>query len=281
MRKVLFFAVPPLLASVVLIAFGLFLYRNSGKGALQVTSIPQSEVFLDGKPLGKTPLCRCELSDMLSVGDYTIRLVPTSPDGAFTPFEQKMTIGKSVLTVVDRTFRAGLESEGSLITLRKLSDKKTAEILVLSLPDQTDVSLDSNPSGKTPTLLRNVTESDHTLAFAKNGYQEKELRVRTVLGYKLEAIAMLGIAQTEATPVAAVAQASPSATPVVARVVILSTPTGFLRVREKPTVASAEIDRVTPSTSFALVLEEAGWFQIRLPDGRSGWVSTQYARKEP
>lgn len=280
MRKVLLFAVPPLLATVVLIAFGLFLYRNSGKGALQVTSIPESEVFLDGKPLGKTPLCRCELSDMLSVGDYTIRLVPTSPDGAFTSFEQKMTIEKSVLTVVDRTFRAGLESEGSLITLRQLSDKKTAEMLVLSLPDQADVLLDSNPSGKTPTFLRNVTESDHTLTFAKDGYQEKELRVRTVLGYKLEAIAMLGIAQTEATR-AAVAQSSPSATPVVARVVILNTPTGFLRVREKPTVASAEIDRVTPSTSFALLSEEAGWFQIRLPDGRSGWVSTQYARKEP
>lgn len=281
MRKVLLFAVPPLLATVVLIAFGLFLYRNSGKGALQVTSIPESEVFLDGKPLGKTPLCRCELPDMLSVGDYTIRLVPTSSDGAFTPFEQKMTIEKSVLTVVDRTFRAGLESEGSLITLRPLRDKKTAEMLVLSLPDQADVSLDSNPSGKTPVLLRNVTESDHTLTFAKDGYQEKELRVRTVFGYKLEAIAMLGIAQTEATRAAAVAEASPSAMPVVVRVVILSTPTGFLRVREKPTVASAEIDRVTPSASFALLSEEAGWFQIRLPDGRSGWVSTQYARKEP
>lgn len=276
MKRILLFAIPPFIATLTILGFVYFLYTNSGRGALQVTSIPQSEVFLSGKAVGKTPLCLCESSDMVSPGEYTLRLVPS--DASLPPFEQKIAIERSVLTVVDRTFRPRGESEGAIITLRPLSNKKTSEILVLSFPDQAEVYLDSNQIGKTPVLIRDVTESDHTMTLTKLGYREKELPVRTVRGYKLEALTFLGLNGSQKDKES---QATPSATPTpaTARVIILSTPTGFLRVREKPTVASAEITRVSPSDSFELLSEESGWFQIRLIDGRAGWVSAQYAQK--
>ena len=64
--------------------FGTFRYyvkSHSQKGALQVTSSPASKVYLNGKFLGETPLCKCEATDMLTVAESTIRLVPN--DGSF------------------------------------------------------------------------------------------------------------------------------------------------------------------------------------------------------
>jgi uncharacterized protein YgiM (DUF1202 family) len=68
---------------------------------------------------------------------------------------------------------------------------------------------------------------------------------------------------------------------------ILSTPTGFLRVREEPSSLGKEIGQVEPGKNYVLVEtdEKTGWFKIEyLPaqageDGKVGWISNQYAKK--
>jgi hypothetical protein len=278
--------------SILILSFGLaglififvqsVLLRGSDKGALQVTALPQSKVYLDGKYIGQTPLCRCNSKDMIRVGNYTIKLVPST--GGFSEFQEKITISKSILTVVDRKFGFGAGSEGSIITLEKIKQGNTRELLVTSIPDKAEVLLDSASSGFTPLLLHNITDSDHELVLKKSGYVDKKVRIRTPSGYKLTTSVYLGIDQEGIviSPTPTTPSASPSATPtpVGKRVTILQTPTGFLRVRAESTLNSAEVGRVIPGDSFAIVSEISGWYQITLKDGTLGWISSQYVKKE-
>ncbi|HUD04807.1 MAG TPA: hypothetical protein VMR59_02370, partial [Patescibacteria group bacterium] len=64
MRKVFYILAPFVIVVLIFAAVLLFLSQNKGKGALQVTSTPVAKVYINGKLLGQTPLCACELKDM-------------------------------------------------------------------------------------------------------------------------------------------------------------------------------------------------------------------------
>ena len=55
---------------------------------------------------------------------------------------------------------------------------------------------------------------------------------------------------------------------------ITDTPTGFLRVREKP--SGKETNQVKPGEKYPITAEDNGWIQIKLPDDTLGWISKQY-----
>lgn len=279
MRKILFFISPFILALIIFAVFLFFINRVTGKGALQVTANPKSEVFLNGKSIGQTPLCKCEAKDMLEVSQYSIRLVPQ--EGSFSPFEEKIKIEPSVLTVVDRKFDIGASSDGSIISLQKLDNPKEVQLLVLSFPDRSEVLLDQSPMGQTPLLLKDITASDHEIRVVKKGYKEKTVRIRTVLGFKLTATIYLGVSpQSQESAALASPSASLTPTPLLPQVEIQKTPTGFLRVREEANLGSKEVGRVSPSEAFDLLEETTGWYKIRLRDGTTGWISSQYAREK-
>ena len=82
--------------------------------------------------------------------------------------------------------------------------------------------------------------------------------------------------------------ATPSPTPVPKTfVLILKTPTGFLRVRTLPGSGGEEIAEVKPGEKYRYLDtdEASGWYKIQykepvagLPDGITGWVSNQYSQ---
>lgn len=280
-RKLILIAIPLLLSLGIFFTIAFFLSQNNGKGALQVTANPKSKVYLNGKLIGTTPLCKCEGDAMIPVGDYNIRVDPENVD--FAPFEEKVTISKSILTVVDRTFGKGVTSEGSIISLTPLEDPKAVQLLVISFPDGSQVGIDSSPSGVTPLLVKDITESDHEVSIKKDGYREKIIRIKTIAGYKLTVLAFLGVsigAPISPTPTLAAPTASPSAAPVSEKVTILQTPVGFLRVRAASNAASAEVARVNPKESYDLIEESDSWYRISLEGGKSGWIAKQYGKKE-
>lgn len=280
MKKILFIIVPIILAIAIFVVIFIVVNKNTGKGALQVTSIPISKVYLDNKLIGQTPLCKCEVNDMIAVGTHTVRLVPT--EGNLEAFEEKITITPSVLTVVDRTFGVGASSQGSIISLTPISDKKDAQLLIISFPNKSQVFMDSNPAGMSSLLIKNLTISDHEIKLTKDGYKDKTLKIRTVLGYKLEALVFLGVNLATATS-SALPSATPSATPIPqaasVKILILDTPTGFLRVRDAASLGGKEISRVNPGEKYQLLNEETGWYQIKLTNGQTGWISSQYGEK--
>ncbi len=298
-KKVLLFVLPSLvLAVAIFLAFQYFFLRTSGTGALQITSTPDSTVYLNGKQIGSTPLCKCEGTDMLATGEYTLRLVPK--DNNLLPYEEKITINRALLTVVDRKFGSQATSEGSIITLVPLHDKSKTEVLVLSLPEGAEVLLDNDLVGVTPLTLTDVTASKHEIKLRKDGYKEKSIPILTTAGYKLQATIYLGIDETASltpsiTPVAtASGTLTPSPTSRVSgtptpttragasrtKVEILDTPNGFLRVRESNSTASKEITRVETGDVLDVVSEQSGWYEVRLPNGQTGWISGQYAEKQ-
>lgn len=278
MKRVLVFLAPLLITILIFFGILFFLDRRTGKGALQVTSLPKSKVYLDNKSIGSTPLCACDSSQMLPVGDYSIKLVPIT--GTFGSYEAKITINKSTLTVVDRTFADNGDSDGSIISLIPLDNKKDIEILIVSFPDKANVFLDSNPVGITPLLLGKISESDHDLRLTLDGYKDKSIKIKTALGFRLSSLIFLGVNPDLSNPVTASISAIPLPTVAVARVLILNTPTGFLRVREDNSISSSEIGRIKPGDSYDLIEEKDNWFKIKLQDGRIGWISSSYATKQ-
>jgi hypothetical protein len=282
MKKFILLALSSLvLTFLFVLGFQYFLHIKSQKGALQVTSSPQSKVYINDKYIGTTPLCKCEAADMLAIGDYTIKLIPTK--GGFSEFQEKITISEAVLTVVDRKFAKNSLSEGSVISLTPLTDKTKTELLVASLPEGATVLLDNIEIGRSPLSFKDPTESDHKLTIQKIGYKEKTIRIRTPLGYKLTVAAYLStiddlsLSEKQASASADVVL-SPSPTFSKNTILILDTPTGFLRVRES--INGTEIGRVTPGETYALLDEQSGWVQIQLKDGSKGWISTEYIQKQ-
>lgn len=312
MKKLLFILLPPIFACIVFFsAMFIFAKTDKGKGALQVTATPKADVYLDGKLLGKSPFCRCDLPNMIPVGEHSIRLV--SQDTSMQPFEQKIPINKSVITVIDVTFGEKNTTSASIISLDPLPDANMTQIFATSFPDKAKIFLDKNASGNTPILLKDVTDSDHELLFDKDGYQTNVLHVHTVKGYTLSAVTFLSIktdvhATSSALPIASVSgtpiplpshignvsgtptptlttktSLTPKITPTLTKsssgqVLILQTPTGFLRVRSTP--GGSEVGQVSPGQSFTFLDEQSGWYKIQLSDGTMGWVSSQYSKKQ-
>jgi hypothetical protein len=303
MKKLVFIVFSSILLAIVFIMGAVYVNkaRAGAKGALQVTSGPDSKVYLNDRYLGQTPLCKCETADMLPTGSYTIRLVPIG--GGFLEFQEKVTISDSVLTVVDRKFGKNSTSEGSIISLTPLGDKKKMELLVVSFPQGSTALLDGNSIGSTPVLMKDPTESDHILKVRKDGYKEKTVRIRTPLGYKLTVASYLSVdadaansyfkpspapsgtpsptpTPTEVPKPVNGKRATPTPTRAADTVVILETPTGFLRVREDASVSSSEIGRAIPGDSYPLIDEQNDWYEIKLANGQVGWISKQYAQKQ-
>lgn len=279
MKRFILFLSPILLGFIAFVVFVIILSKvDAGVGALQITAIPQSTVYLNGKSIGKTPLCKCEGKERIKAGEYTVKLVPLSGQNIF-PYEEHITITKGILTVVDRTFGAGSLSSGSVITLVPIDDKKAVQLSVSSFPTGASVAIDGNDSGKTPLFVKTLTDSDHDLVVSKEGYKDKTIHVHTVAGYQLDALITLGIAPLDATAAAAFQNAA--LTPVAkTKITILDTPTGFLRVRLEPSLNASETAQVKPGDTFDYVSEQDGWYEIQLPNSTTGWVSTQYAKKQ-
>lgn len=251
-----------------------------GKGALQVTSNIKAQVFLDDKNIGNTNFCKCSQNETIDSREYTIRLVPE--DKTQTPFTGKIRIQPNVLTAVERTFLVGSYASSSILTLEKTSEKD-ASLFVASIPDGALVTLDGNRVGATPYFQKSISASEHELEIRKQGFGKKTLRIRAVAGYKLVINAVLG---TEATG-GDETSASPTPLPTVltpapissVQVKISQTPTGFLRVRKEPSTGGSEIGRVNPGEIYSILDEKSGWYQIKLKDETSGWISSTYAQK--
>ncbi|MCL5970413.1 MAG: SH3 domain-containing protein, partial [Patescibacteria group bacterium] len=80
----------------------------------------------------------------------------------------------------------------------------------------------------------------------------------------------------------AIPSSSPSSTqPAIqsVKILILDTPTGFLRVRDSASLSGKEIAQVKPGEKYDFLSEQTGWFEIKLNDGKTGFISSQYSQK--
>jgi len=279
------------LLAVLLITAGLFLFvkvlnsfKTPGKGALQVTTNIKSKVFLNGEEIGTAPLCKCNEGETLPSGKYDLRIEPE--DKTLSAFNSKISINGGVLTAVERTFLPGAYASASILTLEK-TDKSKPELIITSLPDNVMVTIDSVSQGVTPFKTNSLSASEHELKLTKEGFQEKTLHIKMIENHRLIIEDYLGNVNndisleddgsgTEENTSDPQNQEQKQDT---ITVTILNTPTGFLRVREDAGIGFSEIGRVDVGSSYILLSEKDGWYEIEFEEGKTGWISSQYARE--
>jgi len=152
---------------------------------------------------------------------------------------------------------------------------------VISIPDGAQVSLDSQTRGRTPIKITDLETKEYHLEVAADGYQKRDFVVKAVSGYLLTAEVKLAAQPGNVEGVTTPEVPEEPTEETVEKVKILTTPTGFLRVRQEPTTQSVELGQVVPGEEYILLAidEKSGWFKIEYETDKEGWVTNQYARK--
>lgn len=269
-------------------------------GLLRVYASPASTVFVDAQAIDKTPL-----THSLAPGEYQIKLIPLADDdptsgSTATSWEGRVRVDAFAQTVLRLELRnTEVESAGELLTVIPSQNPVSAgmgEILVETEPTGAIVSYDGQDVGVSPFLIQNATVGVHEISVYAPRFRRRSAQIRVQPGgYVTRVEFFLGIdseygqkfpfaealeaSRSASLPDVPKAPASPTPTPKVVGIVVLETPTDFLRVREAGTFGAREIAQIRPGETYVYIGEERGWTNIKLTDGQEGWVSSEYVRK--
>jgi len=258
--------------AIILFLVGFLIPKSAG---LLVESNPSSMILIDGQQVGRTPYEATRKS-----GEIVLKLVPESFDKPLAPYEVKVTLVSGVQTVITRDFGETEEaSSGEIISFEKIARGETS-MAVVSSPDSAQITLDGQVKGFAPYKTSSLSPGDHKLSISAAGYLDRVLDMKTYNGYKLTVIAKLA-ASGQKTTQEEEKTVPEKEQPKIDYVEIISTPTGFLRVRSEPSTLASEVGQVRPGERYELVEvdEKTGWFKIKLDGEKTGWVSNQYAKK--
>lgn len=261
---------------VGLIYFIIGYYKPKVAGVFIMTD-PPANVFIDGEEVGRTPY---EINR--SPGEVVIKLIPDSFQAPLTPYETKVNLIAGVQTVIKREFGESQEaSSGEIISFERIAKEETS-LTVVTIPDSVQLEIDGRDKAFTPHKTSSILPGEHTLVLSAEGFLERIIEVKTHQGYKLTAIIKLAQAENKV-------QETPGITPTPIdeneakkeMIEILSTPTGFLRVRKEPSTLGEEVGQVKPGEKYPLLEtdEKTGWFKIEYEEDGEGWISNQYAKK--
>ena len=281
-----------ILASSSLLLSGCTLPFVASKAGIQITANPQASVFMDNKSLGQTPIYQ----NGLKAGTYNIKI--SASDTTIAPWEGKVTLNPSVLTVIDRELTSDpTKAHGYTLTFEKLINKTATEVNLVSFPDTVSVMADGAPVGFTPFKSDSIAEGAHTFTLTSPGYQDIVIKASVKSGYRLVINAQLATQSIIPTPSP---EATPSPTPTTISkapleitplpkqasnsailkpfVTILETPTKFLRVRDSANASGNEVAKVNPGDKFPYLQTNGSWYQIEYQTGSNGWISASYAK---
>ena len=284
------------MALVVLLVVGflvgltLFLvgYIKPKSAGIFIETNPVSTVIIDGQQVGKTPYDATR-----KPGEVTVKLVPLITDRPLSPFETKTTLSSGIKTMIKRDFGDSEEnSAGEIVSFEKIGGSDASRSVV-SIPDAVQISIDGQVRGFAPYKTSSISIGEHQIILQAPGYVQRIISgIRTYAGYKLVATVKLAPGG-EVQSATSSAEEKPKEEKKTIMVEILTTPTGFLRVRNEASAAGAELTRVKPGDKFIFIEEDSksGWFKIEylpaLPaqagqtgeKAKQGWVSNQYSKK--
>ncbi len=248
---------------------------------LFINTNPASVVWINGREVGKTPY-----RSTTKPGEAIIKLIPNSSVKQLVPYETKTDLIAGVETVVRYDFATNDElASGDIISFEK-DERGQTSLIAVSMPDLAIIIIDGTQRAFAPYKTTSITPGDHELKFSLEGYRDRLVKVKIYQGYKLTAIIKLAKISGGNTEPESV---SVTPTPGTGRdmVEILSTPTGYLRVRKEPSSIGDEVGRVNPGERYPLVEidTKTGWYKIEFQpaqtgsSAKEGWVSSQYAKK--
>lgn len=238
-------------------------FNLQAKAGIRVMSTPENAtVFLDGTERGKTPFEETSLNP----GEYLVKL-----NQGETSWQGRVRLNSGTLSVVNRELSKELiSSSGEILTL-----ESGQGVTIISSPSSAQLEIDGKLIGKTPINVE-VVEGDHTFVLSLDNYLKRSIRAYVPKKYSLNLNVDLALAPTLATE-------SPTPTIMAKKtlLVVKETPTGFLRVRDRPSLSGLEIARVAPGNELELIEEGPQWTKIKTAQGLEGYVSTTYVEKKP
>src|SRR3989344_29052 len=263
MKKVLLTVVLAISLVVIIIKFASYLPLALGikeTAGIRVQSDPEgAKVLINGQDVGNTPY----ESDSLTAEELSLKL--SSESGSW---EGKVKLESRTITFISRDLsKDSLSAAGEILSLSKGSG-----VTIISSPGNSSVEIDGKALGQTPGSFE-ISEGEHTFVISHGGFINRSIKASTTENYNLKIVVDLAASEGESISF------TPSPLPSVDMVKILSTPTGFLRVRDKASTAGKEIGRVSPGDELQLLGIEGSWTKVKLPDGVEGFVSSQYVTK--
>lgn len=245
----------------------------SRSGTLRVESAPTTNIFLDSKLIGRTPL-----QINLKEGVYTIKLVPEGASASLLSYTNKIKVQSNATTYVNREMaKSDLLSSGEILALEK-SHSEMGQILVSTDPQGVFVSLDGEDRGVSPIFMDNVTEGEHELAVSGEGLIPRSIKVNILRSYKLLAEFKLKVDEDYQTKKQKQKEEEKKKKLKKPQVQIIDTPTGWLRVRFEPSIEASEAGKVNPGDLFAPLEEKEGWYLIEFAEGKTGWILSDYTK---
>ena len=246
-----------------------FPFHRRALSALSVSSVPTARVFVNGEDRGRTPF----YEEQLKSGDYTIKITTDGQE-----WSGKIRLNPGVLTVVNRELADNEASQsGEIITM-----DKGRGLAIISNPSQAEVRVDGQVKGTTPLVIEDINAGDHTVVLKAEGFLERMVKVRVRENYKLTINMQLAAQALPLTPPQPEVPLSPapSVEPSGPHIIVKETGTTFgLHVRSGPGLGHPVIEDIKPGEKYPILGEEKGWVNIRLSDGREGWVSGRYVTK--
>ncbi len=231
------------------------------KAGLKILSQPNSaQVFIDNVEEGKTPFENGNLSPK----EYLVKI---KGEDSFWQGRVKLTAG--TLTYVNRELsKDNILSSGEILTLTKGEG-----VVVISTPSGADVEIDGKLTGQTPLSI-DVLDGEHMFNISHPGYLSRSFKAYLPQNYSLTLNVDLALSETDLTSIVIPSVKETE------EVVVKKTPTGFLRVRDQPSISGKEIARVLPGDTLILLGEDSQWDRIRLKSGEEGYVSKIYVEKK-
>lgn len=271
-----------LLGFVGFIAIRFFVVSNQNVyGKLKIVSSPSSSVFIDNAAIGKTPY-----EDKYKVGEYILKLIPEGSATETASWQGKVKINKNSLTYVSRELGSSdISSAGEIFTISKMEkpgkSDQYGEVYVETEPAGAIVYLDNDEKGIAPLILADVIRGEHEISVFMPGFFRRTQKINVESGYRINASFKLAIDQSQSPPTKATGEkeATPGAQVKTTQILIKDTPTGWLRVREEPTVNASESGKVNPGEKYLLLEEKEGWYKIKTASGE-GWISSIYSEKQ-
>jgi len=260
------------------------------KAALQISSTPNTRVFLNDTEVGITPF----FDNSLNAEEYSVKLVPQDESANLIPWEGKVTLTANIVTSINYELGENQEKmSGKIITLERVGDLKSSSLSIVSQPEVL-VKVNGESKDYTPILLENLEPKEYQITLNSPGFVEKEISAQTIAGYKLILSVKLARKDLEGISEATAsgeeenqeesqeedqeeeAKSTPSNDLEKPYVKILSTDTGWLRVRSGPGISFEEIAKVKPEETYPYLEEENGWYKIEV-ENEEGWISGTYA----
>ncbi len=284
-------------------------------GGLKIASSTIADVYLDSKNVGTTPLSKSPLD----VKKYQLKIVPQ--DASMAPYEGQIKIFSGFETTVDWTFGPTKDDDSGFIFEAEGAHKRDAsEFEIVTSPDNVPITINNENKGFSPLVIDSLPEGDYQLGLGAPGFLPVTRDIRLLKGKRLLITAKLArkpievatqsalltppptpaptpVAKPKATPkptpkISPSPQASSSAVlgasttkPVPAKpyVEVLSTPTGFLRVRDSASASGAILGQLNIGDMVPYAGKTSGnngtnWFKIVFNAAASAWVSGQYSK---